>query len=329
MALVPTRSATAATWASSTVILTVGEVAIASDTGVVKVGDGIKTWAQLGVSDNQITSAAKALLVSDETGTGAEVFATSPTFVTPNLGTPSAINLTNATGTPAGLPALAAANTFTVAPQQITIDDPAHKGLIVKGAAAQSANLQEWQNSAATILVYVQSDGLLNIRQNGLLVASFIDIGSFISGAELVVSTPVASNIKLLLRGAVAQTADLQQWQNSSAAVLANLTAGGIFGAQGTDTSAGATVTAPSVTSGVAFTPSTTKNSQVTFQLAGITGSYSITYGPSTGAENAVATNVPTLLNVGDVVSFMVPKGWKVVLTLTTVTLTATLVTTF
>ena len=38
-------------------------------------------------------------LLSDETGSGTAVFATSPTLVTPALGTPSALVLTNATGT--------------------------------------------------------------------------------------------------------------------------------------------------------------------------------------------------------------------------------------
>lgn len=39
-------------------------------------------------------------VISDETGSGALVFATSPTLVTPALGTPSALVLTNATGLP-------------------------------------------------------------------------------------------------------------------------------------------------------------------------------------------------------------------------------------
>jgi len=39
-------------------------------------------------------------LISDETGTGNLVFSTSPVLVTPNLGTPSAITLTSATGLP-------------------------------------------------------------------------------------------------------------------------------------------------------------------------------------------------------------------------------------
>ncbi len=46
------------------------------------------------------TSAELAGVMSDETGTGALVFANSPTLVTPALGTPSAIVLTSATGLP-------------------------------------------------------------------------------------------------------------------------------------------------------------------------------------------------------------------------------------
>jgi hypothetical protein len=46
------------------------------------------------------TSAQLAAAVTDETGSGALVFATSPTLVTPALGTPSSATLTNATGLP-------------------------------------------------------------------------------------------------------------------------------------------------------------------------------------------------------------------------------------
>jgi hypothetical protein len=46
------------------------------------------------------TSLQFAGVISDETGTGAVVLASSPTLTTPNLGTPSAATLTNATGLP-------------------------------------------------------------------------------------------------------------------------------------------------------------------------------------------------------------------------------------
>ena len=46
------------------------------------------------------TSAQLASAVTDETGSGSLVFATSPTLVTPLLGTPTSVTLTNATGLP-------------------------------------------------------------------------------------------------------------------------------------------------------------------------------------------------------------------------------------
>lgn len=63
-------------------------------TGVSGLGAGIATF--LGTP----SSANLASAVTDETGSGALVFATSPTLVTPALGTPSAAVLTNATGLP-------------------------------------------------------------------------------------------------------------------------------------------------------------------------------------------------------------------------------------
>jgi len=49
------------------------------------------------------TSANLRGALTDETGTGVAVFATSPTLVTPNLGIPSAIDLINATNFPASV----------------------------------------------------------------------------------------------------------------------------------------------------------------------------------------------------------------------------------
>jgi len=63
-------------------------------TGITSFGTGIATF--LGTP----SSANLAAAVTDETGSGALVFATSPTLVTPALGTPSSVTLTNGTGLP-------------------------------------------------------------------------------------------------------------------------------------------------------------------------------------------------------------------------------------
>lgn len=63
-------------------------------TGLTALGTGVATW--LGTPSSSNLAAA----VTDETGSGALVFGTSPTLTTPALGTPSALVLTNATGLP-------------------------------------------------------------------------------------------------------------------------------------------------------------------------------------------------------------------------------------
>lgn len=63
-------------------------------TGVSGLGTGVATFLATP------TSANLAATVTDETGSGSLVFATSPTLVTPALGTPSSVTLTNATGLP-------------------------------------------------------------------------------------------------------------------------------------------------------------------------------------------------------------------------------------
>jgi hypothetical protein len=63
-------------------------------TGVSGLGTGVATFLATP------TSANLASAVTDETGSGALVFATSPTLVTPILGTPTSVTLTNATGLP-------------------------------------------------------------------------------------------------------------------------------------------------------------------------------------------------------------------------------------
>jgi hypothetical protein len=63
-------------------------------TGITGLGTGVATF--LGTP----SSANLAAAVTGETGSGAAVFAISPTLTTPNLGTPSALTLSNATGLP-------------------------------------------------------------------------------------------------------------------------------------------------------------------------------------------------------------------------------------
>lgn len=89
------------------------------------------------------------------------------------------------------------------------------KGLLVKGAASQTANLQEWQDSAASVLASVNTNGTGTF--NGGVVA-----GGYAGGSiRLSVMTNSAGVIGAVVKGYTAQTANLQEWQNSSGTVQA------------------------------------------------------------------------------------------------------------
>lgn len=105
-------------------------------TGITSLGAGVATW--LGTP----SSANLAAAITDETGTGALVFATSPTFVTPILGTPTSGTLTNATGLPiaTGVSGLGTGvATFLATPSSANlaaaITDETGTGLLVFGTA--------------------------------------------------------------------------------------------------------------------------------------------------------------------------------------------------
>jgi hypothetical protein len=117
-------------------------------------------------------------------------------------------------------------------------------GLLVKGAASQSANLQEWHDSAATVRSYVASDGslsvapagnvnALNVTSNsggnslrfgitGFAVSTFSTIGNltYQNLAQLEVLTGVGSRRVLGLKGGTNQTADFVTMLASDASVL-------------------------------------------------------------------------------------------------------------
>lgn len=98
------RRGTASQWTSANPVLAAGEPGFESDTNKAKIGDGSTAWNSLaynigalpvgsitglgaGVATFLATPSSANLLaaVSDETGSGALVFGTSPTLVTPKI----------------------------------------------------------------------------------------------------------------------------------------------------------------------------------------------------------------------------------------------------
>jgi len=118
---------------------------------------------------------------------------------------------------------LNAANTFSVGGHVINTGAVGNKGLVVKGTASQSSNLQEWQDTGGTVLSQITAGGQFVSPQRmtiGLTALSTV--------AQLVVASPV-DRVTMAVRGVASQSANLQEWQNSAGTVLSNITSTGVI----------------------------------------------------------------------------------------------------
>lgn len=80
-------------------------------------------------------------------------------------------------------------------------------------------------------------------------------------------------------------------------------------------------ITSPVPVSGAAFTPSATQDTMLYISANFTTvGTIKVTMGPTTGAENTPCPVLNELAGTSDVAQLRVPAGWKVVATLTGVT---------
>lgn len=144
----------------------------------------------------------------------------------------------------------------------ITEDVATSVPLIVKGAASQSADLQQWQNSAGTVLANVSAAGVLTLPAGSVSSPALMvsDGGGLYRGATgylnfstagtrrmqlysaLNLFVPIipetAATVPLTVKGAASQTADLQQWQNSAGTVLSSIKPSGAFSDPATATEA-------------------------------------------------------------------------------------------
>ena len=114
------------------------------------------------------TSAQLLGALTDETGTGANVFATSPTLVTPALGTPSALVGTNITGTAAGLSIGGNAATATNAT-----------------SATSATNATNAVNLITAGFSIVESGGKLLFKYGATTIASMDASGNLIALADI------------------------------------------------------------------------------------------------------------------------------------------------
>lgn len=129
-----------------------------------------------------MTSTELAGIVSDETGTGALVFATSPTLVTPVLGTPTSGTLTNCTGLPisSGVSGLAA-------------------GVATFLATPTSANLR-------TAVTDETGSGALVFADTPTLVTPVLGVATATSVNKVAITAPATSATLTLANGSTLAT---------------------------------------------------------------------------------------------------------------------------
>jgi len=141
-------------------------------TGISGLGTGVATFLATPSSANL------AAAVTDETGSGSLVLANSPTLTTPNLGTPSTLVATNATGTAAGL----TAGSATSATSATTATN-------IAGGAAGSLPYQT--ASGTTTLLAIGTPGYV------------VTVNGAGTGLEYTVGVPSATAITLLTPRAI------------------------------------------------------------------------------------------------------------------------------
>lgn len=143
------------------------------------------------------SSANLAALLTDETGTGAAVFATSPTLVTPVLGTPASGTLTNCTGLPVatGISGLGAAvATFLASPTSANLENAVLNTNTGSGSLVFS--------NTPTLSSPTFSSPNLGTPSNGTLTFCTIPVGGVTgmgTGVGTFLATPSSANLRAAL----------------------------------------------------------------------------------------------------------------------------------
>ena len=105
---------------------------------------------------------------------------------------------------------------FSGAGFQINSGNAASKPFIIRGAASQTANLQEWQDSAGTVLASTDSSGRFRIQTTSGYAAS------------LSINTGANDQAGIVVRAfSASQTNALQTWQDSTGATLVQIASNG------------------------------------------------------------------------------------------------------
>lgn len=183
---------------------TVQTVSIASANGFAGTSDGDPVDPELTISTTVtgiLSGNGTAVSAAATTGSGSVVLATSPTLVTPALGTPSALVGTNITGTAA---ALNIGGTAAVATTTTVANEAADTTCFVTFTTAATGDLGQKTNAALT---FDASTGALS-------ATSFV--GSITGNAATVTFADEATDTSCFIAFATAATGNLQPKTNAN-----------------------------------------------------------------------------------------------------------------
>ena len=118
---------------------------------------------------------------------------------------------------------------------EVTATSATTIGAVIRGAASQSADLQQWQNSAGSLVATMSPAGHFATYGNAIVSGDLrVGTATYFSGT-LNVAARISTEIGAVIRGAASQSANLQEWQNSAGTVLSRVASDGVVTATSYD----------------------------------------------------------------------------------------------